>query len=148
MKVLWEKYAATMNDYLEKGYAEKIPQEQLRPSNTPVWYLPHHPVVHPAKPEKVRIVYDCAATYKNTSLNHQLLQGPDQTNQLVGVLTRFRQEQVGLVSDIEAMFHQVLVEPQDCDALRFLWWPNADLSGELEEYRMVRHCSVQHPRQV
>ena len=136
---LLDKYAATMNDYLEKGYAEKIPQEQLRLSNTPVWYLPHHPVVHPAKPEKVRIVYDCAATYKNTSLNHQLLQGPDQTNQLVGVLTRFRQEQVGLVSDIEAMFHQVLVEPQDCDALRFLWWPNADLSGELEEYRMVRH---------
>ncbi len=37
------------------------------------------------------------------------------------------------------MFHQVLVEPQDCDALRFLWWPNADLSGEMEVYRMTRH---------
>ena len=73
-----------MNDYLEKGYAEKIPNEQLRPDNTPIWYLPHHPVVHPAKPDKVRVVFDCAATYKSTSLNHQLLQGPDQTNQLVG----------------------------------------------------------------
>jgi hypothetical protein len=136
---LLEKYAATMNDYLEKGYAERIPQEQLRPSNTPVRYLPHHPVVHPAKPEKVRVVYDCAATYTNTSLYHQLLQVPDQTNQLVGVITRFRQKQMGLVSDIEAMLHQVLVEPQDCNAVRFLWWSNADLSGGLEEYRMVRH---------
>ena len=112
---------------IEKSYAEKIPNEQLQPDNTPIWYLPHHPVVHPAKPDKVRVVFDCAATYKSTSLNHQLLQGPDQTNQLVVVLIRFGQEHIGLVSDIEAMFHQVLVEPQDCDAMRFLWWPNADL---------------------
>ena len=55
------------------------------------------------------------------------------------VLLRFRQEQIGLVSDIESMFHQVLVEPRDCDALRFFWWPNADLAGEMEEYRIVRH---------
>ena len=37
------------------------------------------------------------------------------------------------------MFHQVLVEPRDCDALRFFWWPNADLTGGMKEYRMVRH---------
>ena len=136
---LLEKYATTMNDYLGKGYAEKIPRDELQPADTPIWYLPHHPVIHPAKPDKVRIVFDCAAAYQNTSLNQQLLQGPDQTNQLVGVLIRFRQERIGLVSDIESMFHQVLVDPRDCDALRFFWWPNADLTGEMEEYRMVRH---------
>lgn len=67
-------------------------------------------------------------------MNQQLLQRPDQTNQLVGVLSRFRQETVGMVADIEGMFHQVLVEPKDCDALRFLWWPSGDSSGEMEEY--------------
>ncbi|XP_046862571.1 uncharacterized protein LOC124456080 [Xenia sp. Carnegie-2017] len=36
------------------------------------------------------------------------------------------------------MFHQVLVEPKDRDALRFLWWPNKNLSGEMEEYRMTK----------
>lgn len=72
-------------------------------------------------------------------MNQQLLQGPDLTNNLVGVLSRFKQEPVGLVSDIEALFHQVLVEPKDCDALRFFWWPNDDLSEEVEEYRMVKH---------
>ena len=134
-----EKYKATMTDYIEKGHAERIPEEELELNDRPVWYLPHHPVTHPLKPDKVRVVYDCAAKYGGTSLNQQLLPGPDQTNQLIGVLSRFRQETVGVVADIEGMFHQVLVEPKDCDVLRFLWWPNGDLSREMEEYRMVKH---------
>ncbi|XP_028410841.1 uncharacterized protein LOC114533508 [Dendronephthya gigantea] len=133
------KYRETMNNYISDGHAEKIPEEELNPDDRPVWYVPHHPVVHPLKPGKVRVVYDCAATYKGTSLNQQLMSGPDQTNQLLGVLIRFRQERIGLVADVEAMFHQVLVEPKDRDVLRFLWWPDADLSKELQEYRMVKH---------
>lgn len=46
------------------------------------------------------------------SLNKKLLQGPDQQNQLVGVLSRFRQETAGMVTDIRGMFHQALVEPK------------------------------------
>ena len=136
---LHSKYRETMNNYLDSGHAERVPKEELEPDDRPVWYIPHHPVVHPNKPEKVRIVYDCAATYKGTSLNQQLMSGPDQTNQLIGVLIRFREEKIGLAADIEAMFHQVLVEPKDRDVLRFLWWPNVDLHGELAEYRMIKH---------
>ena len=93
--------------------------------------------MHPLKPEKV--VFDCAAQFAETSLNKQLLQDSDLTNRIVGVLSRFRQETVGLTADIQSMFHQVRVEPRDCDALRFLWWPGGDLSAELVEYRMVKH---------
>lgn len=136
---LLEKYRTTMNDYIEKGHAEMVPEEELNLRNRPVWFLPHHPVTHPLKPDKVRVVYDCVAKFGHTSLNQQLLQGPDQTNQLVGVLSRFRQNSVGMVANIEAMFHQVLVDPKDCDSLRFLWWPNGDLTKEMREYRMVKH---------
>ena len=108
-----------MTDYIEKGHAKRIPEEELEVNDRPVRYLPHHPVTHPLKPDKVRVVYDCVAKYGGTSLNQQLLPGPDQTNQLIGVLSRFRQETVGVVADIEDMFHQVLVEPKDCDVLRF-----------------------------
>ncbi|XP_068713019.1 uncharacterized protein [Montipora foliosa] len=41
-------------------------------------------------------------------------------NSLVGVLLRFRQGSVGLAADVEAMFHQVRVQKEDQDALRFL----------------------------
>ena len=66
-------------------------------------------------------MFDSAAKFKGTSLNDQLLQGPDLTNGLLGVTIRFRQEPVALVADVEGMFHQVRVAPDDCDALRFQW---------------------------
>ncbi|XP_070570012.1 uncharacterized protein [Ptychodera flava] len=74
-----------------------------------------------------------------TSLNDQLLQGPDMTNSLIGVLLRFRQDPVALVADIKQMFHQVRVDPSDCDVLRFLWWPNGDLTKDPIDHQMLVH---------
>ena len=136
---LLDKYKASINDYVKKGYASRVPEAEIKTGGRPIWYLTHHPVIHPHKPGKVRVVFDCAAKYNGTSLNEQLLQGPDLTNSLVGVLTRVRQEPVALVADIEAMFHQVRMNPLDCDALRFLWWPDNDLTREPAEYRMEVH---------
>ena len=96
-------------------------------------------MLNPKKPEKVRIVFDCAATYCGKSLNDNVLQGPDFTNSLVGVLLRFRQESVALMADVESMFHQVRVHLRDGDALRFLWFPHGDLSKDPEEYQMLVH---------
>ncbi len=62
------------------------------------------------------MVYDCAAKYKQTSLNQELLQGPYEEIHLVGVLSRFRKEPVGIVADIESIFHQVIVDPRDRDS--------------------------------
>ena len=70
-----------------------------------MWYLPHHPVLNPHKPDKVHTVFDCAVRYSGTSLNDQVHQGPDLTSKLVGVLLRFRQEKVAFMADIESMFH-------------------------------------------
>jgi len=39
------------------------------------------------------------------SLNEQLLQGPDLTNTLIGVLLRFREHPVALMADVESMFY-------------------------------------------
>nr|XP_039256359.1 uncharacterized protein LOC120333074 [Styela clava] len=36
------------------------------------------------------------------------------------------------------MFHQVKVHPEDWDSLRFLWYPNDDISKEPESYFMTR----------
>ncbi|XP_028408799.1 uncharacterized protein LOC114531374 [Dendronephthya gigantea] len=136
---LFQKYVAFIQDLLQKGYARKLTKEENTLQRNITWYLSHHPVFHPQKPDKVRVVFDCAAEYGSTSLNKQLLQGPDLTNSLVGFLTRFREGPIAMMADIEAMFHQVRVRPEDCDALRFLWWSDNDLSREPEDYQMTVH---------
>ena len=88
---LFGRYKATIGDYISKGHAKRVPEDELAVDVKPLWYLPHHPVFHPNKPEKTRVVFDCAARFREVSLNDQLLSGPDLTSSVVGVLTRFRQ---------------------------------------------------------
>jgi hypothetical protein len=134
----YKDYKVVMNDTIQKGYAQKVPVEELKGTEGRKWYIPHHGVFHPRK-NKLRVVYDCAASCKGFSLNKELLQGPDLTSSLVGVMLRFRQEPIAMMGDIEAMFHQVQVPKNDRDLLRFLWWPEGDIERPIEEYRMCVH---------
>ena len=52
-------YTTYMKELEEKGFAKKIPPEVIDTSGI-VWYLLHHPVFNPRKPNKVRIVFACA----------------------------------------------------------------------------------------
>ena len=116
-----------MEIVLQKGSSEKVPQEQVQRNESQVWYIPHHGVNHKRK-KKLRVVFDCSSTYKVTFLNSELL---------LGVLLRFRQEKIAVMADIEAMYYQVQVQKDHQDFLR--WWPEGDISKPLEVYRMKVH---------
>lgn len=133
-----EEYTVFLSNVINKGYAEQVPQHRLEPCEGKVWYIPHHGVHHPKK-GTLRVVFDCGAEFKGVSLNSQLLQGPNLTSTLVGVLMRFREEPVALMADIQAMFHQVNVAEEHVDFLRFLWWPEGNLEQDLVEHRMKVH---------
>ena len=125
------KYRDFMDNLVSKGYARKLTAEESERRSRRTWYLPHHRVFHPQKK-------DAAALHGGVSLNNQLHQGPDLTNSLLGVLLRFRQDPVGLVADIEGMFNEVKVPPEDADALRFLWWEDSKLERP-SEFQMTSH---------
>ena len=84
------------------------------------------------------MAFDAATRFKGVSLNDQLYQGPDLANSLIGVLIRFREEEIAFTADLEAMFHQVKVLPKDANALRFLWW-SGSLNDPPDEYQMLVH---------
>ena len=113
-------YFDLMQKLLDKGHAEPAPKTKLSLFH-PCWYLPHFGVYHPEKQDKIRVVFDFAAETKRTSLNKILLSGPDLTNNLLGVLLRFRQDTVAFVADIEQMFHSFLAQEQHRDLLWFFW---------------------------
>ena len=43
------------------------------------------------------------------------------------------------MGDIESMFYQVRIPEDQRDFIRYLWWPNGDLSQGLVEYQMNVH---------
>ncbi|KAL0961640.1 hypothetical protein UPYG_G00353580 [Umbra pygmaea] len=131
-----EQYKAFMKDMIKKGNAE--PASPMTGQQT-TWYIPHHGVFHPKKPEKLRVVFDCSAKFCGVSLNDTLLTGPDLINSLFGVLCRFRKEAVAITCDIEKMFHRFYVSPELRNYLWFLWWEDGELETEPQEYQMAVH---------
>ena len=132
---LFEKYKDKIDEYLNLGYAKQVPENLQNLQVGEAWYIPHHATMQ----SKFRVVFDCAARFNNTSLNEQLLKEPDFTNNLVGVLIKFRQDQYAFTCDIKSMFHQINVSPFDSNYLRFLWWPNHDLNCTPVDYQMTVH---------
>lgn len=133
-----DHYCAFMKDVIDRGHAEAVPETELGTDSGHVWYIPHHGVYHPKK-DTVRVVFNCTAKFRGESLNENLLQGPDLTNTLVGVLNRFRKEPIAFICDVEKMFHQFLVNVEDRNYLRFLWWKDGDTSKEPGEFCMCVH---------
>ena len=121
-----------MQDLQMNGCSQTVHEERLHQNIGKVWYLSHHNIINQKKPEKTRVVFDCIAQFHDKSLNEHVLQGPDLTNSIVGVL-RFWQANVAITADNEAMFRQVQVDEKDANALRFLWFADGDLTKEPEE---------------
>ena len=133
---LAEAYKETIHSDMEKGYIKRTVLNESA-SEEKKWYLPHHPVLNPNKPGKVRRVCDAACRYQGSSLNDHLITGPDLLNSLTGIFIRFREEKIALSADIEAMFSQVAVPKEDQPVLRFLWRDSPD--SEMETYQYQRH---------
>ena len=70
-------------------------------------------------------------------LNNALLTGPDLLQSLIHILIRFRQYPYAVSADIEGMFLQVGVIPDDRPSLRFLW--REDPAAEVAVFQYVRH---------
>jgi len=125
-------YTEVLEGYIGKRHARRA---ESIDSNVH-FFLPHHGVFHPQKPNKLRAVFDCAAKFHSRSLNDELLSGPDLMNNLVGVLFRFRVGKFAFACDIESLFHQICMPIYD---QRFLWRPKGDVSLKPEVCCMTVH---------
>ena len=135
---LREKYTSTIKEDLNKGYVIEFPDaHKVESRSDKEWYLPHHPVLNPNKPGKVRRVLNGAAKFHGASLIKSLLTGPDLLQNLIYVLLRFRQHPYAVSTDIEGMFLQVGVLPSDQPSLRFLW--REDPTTNVVVYQYTRH---------
>ena len=116
---LEKDYLAFMTKRIDNDHASQVPVDQLSKEKGKVLHLPHFHIYHPRKPDQIGVVFACSATFKNESLNEHLLQGPDQSNFLIGVLIRLRKEEVAFTCDIEKKVHSFYANPKDSNFLHF-----------------------------
>ena len=107
-----------------------------QPEPKKIWYLLHHPVVNLNKPVKVSIVANTAAMFKGQSSNSDLITGPDLLNNLVGILLRFHENPVAILSDIKGRFRKIAIKQEDQSALRFLR-PNDEMVNQYQFIRLI-----------
>ncbi|XP_003369202.1 Pao retrotransposon peptidase family protein [Trichinella spiralis] len=130
------EYSGVIRDYLDRGWAEKVDGTSSPPGRT--WYLPHYAVYqHNQGKKKYRVVFDGSAEWNGTSLNNCLDPGPKLQPDLVAVLLRFRRYRIALQADIEKMYLQVGLRPEDRDICRFLW-QGRDCGAPVKVYRLTR----------
>ena len=130
-------YNSAINDYVEKGFAEVVPNENGE--DRTVRYLPHHAVFRDDKTTtKCRIVFHASAREGHgVSVNDCVLPGSALQSNHASVLIRFRTNRIDLIVDIEKMFLQVKLEPEDRDVLRYLW-RDLQFNETPKVYRMQR----------
>lgn len=133
------KCVTTMQKYIDSKHVEAVPKSEEKPKcNNRAWWIPVFPVSH-AKKNKIRIVFDSSAKYQGTSLNDQLLPGPDLNNKLKSVLIGFRNGCIGVAADVECMFHNFILPADERDYLRFFWYKDNVFTNNIVQYRANVH---------
>ena len=117
-------YVKFMREYESLGHMEAVPLITSTPEKT-VCYIPHLAVLRPdSATTKLRTVFNAStATSSGKSLNDILMVGPVIQCELWEILIRFRMHRLVFTADIEKMYRQVKVNPDDMELQRFVHGP-------------------------
>jgi hypothetical protein len=125
-------------ELLDEGYVRPATNEDIYGNWHSVWYLPMSLVINANKiPVKYRNVFDASARYQGTSLNANLLKGPDLLVDLIYPLLRMRENQVAFTADIKSMFMRMKENLRDQQCQRILCRENPD-----DDFRVYIMTSV------
>lgn len=125
------KYDACVQEYLDLNHMEIVDMHQK-----PYYYLPHHAVIRESSTTtKIRPVFDASCkTLNGNSLNSELIVGPTIQPDLFSLLTHWRKYEYAITGDIEKMYRQVWVYPDDTQFQRILWQPPG--TSAINSYRL------------
>lgn len=135
-EALRNAYIMFMEEYEKAGHMVKVANEEER-QITKLFYLPHHPILKASSlTTKLRVVFDASAkSSTGIALNDVLMRGPTIQDELFSILLRFRKHQYVITADIEKMFRQIAIHPEDQDLQRIVWRPSPSVN--LQSYRLT-----------
>ncbi|XP_018358679.1 PREDICTED: uncharacterized protein LOC108758300 [Trachymyrmex cornetzi] len=127
-------YSDFILEYATLQHSKLVPDLSSEP--VPAYYLPHHGVVKETSiTTKLRVVFNGSSkTSTGVSLNDLLHVGPKLQNELFDVLIWYRQFRYVFSSDIEKMYRQIKIHPDDWKFQRILW---IDQNGHVLTYQLT-----------
>nr|XP_034174770.1 uncharacterized protein LOC117601734 [Osmia lignaria] len=137
------RYSEFLKEYEDLGHMTQVIVNEV----TEGFYLPHHAVVkESSETTRVRVVFDASAkTSTGISLNDTLLNGPILQDTLYKLLLRFRSYTYVLTADIEKMFRQIRVHPDDRIFQRILWRDSRDQPVKTYQLNTVTYGTASAP---
>ena len=107
---LRSQYFNVLQEYLNLGHIEEVKADTYPDG----YYIPHHCVMKESSSTPCRVVFDASAKdAKLESLNEHLLTGPRLQITLLDLLLKFRSYKYAFTADIEKMYRQIWINPND-----------------------------------
>lgn len=138
-KDLQDEYNSVLNEYIAMNHMEETsPYEKMNNGKHYSFYLPHHAVVRPDhKSTKVRVVFNASRKSKSgVSLNDVLHTGPTLQTELISTILSWRKYKYVYSGDIQKMYRQIILHPNDRPFQRILYQPNPN--GPIKDYQLNR----------
>ncbi len=107
--ITYSQYRAFMQEFIDLGHMELVPDAELDLPANKSYYIPHH-CVHKEESTttKLRVVFDASAkSSTGVALNDVLAAGPNLQDKLFHIMIRFRFHMVALCGDIAKMYRQI-----------------------------------------
>ncbi|GFV78858.1 integrase catalytic domain-containing protein [Trichonephila clavipes] len=125
-------YAEFLKEYEKLGHLERVVESSESPTH---YYIPHHGVLRPEKlTTKLRIVFNGSSpTTTGISLNDILLKS-EVKEDVFETISRFRRHKFAFTTEIQKMYRQILINPDQQDLQRIIW--KHGLDAEIVTYRL------------
>ncbi|CAG4976903.1 unnamed protein product [Colias eurytheme] len=141
---LYEMYREFISEYQSLGHMSEC---ELKSDNN-AHFIPHHGVLRESSTTtKLRAVFNASSPTTSTqvSLNSIQMVGPTVQDDLLSILLRFRQHKYVILADVEKMYRQILVHPDDRYLQRIIWRDNPSQQLKAFELNTVTYGTASAP---
>ncbi|XP_045456263.1 uncharacterized protein LOC123666100 [Melitaea cinxia] len=123
-KNLAYNYKQFINECINLGHMHLITKANM----TPLYYMPHHAIERPDSiTTSLRVVFNASGkTTSGVSLNDVLYRGPNLQQELLILVLKWRQYKYAFTADLEKMFRQIILHPDDQRYQCIVWRDNSN----------------------